>query len=554
MSHNQQPLREGIESAKVGRKLMARMQLEQVLEANPQDAVAWLWLGWTADSPEQAIGYLTTALQLRPDWELAQRYLQVAADMRDFVCPEIATDLQELPTSEDLPTLPEIDESDLQEVTIDPANPFDSVDAFEFEEDFNLVPLSDDFSTPNTIDGTLDDIDRYAQADLPEPPEPFDAGVELDEWQLSEPLQTLDPLEPLPAADSDDSFPSREASQFVPDDEPANEEVVDAVEVLETEAGLEALVIESSEFAIADVLEPQAGTEAAEEFDTAIQYAMSVVDEVEVPAELVEFEAPAEVYQADAVVEYVADNVADADEADAEVSDTDEEALADEHDKEIEASMVNASAAVIAPTVASDDDLAMLADQMRAHAEAIRREPRPLCATSVEDDRTKATPDIPTAQEQSAVSAVVGSTPDVEPPTPVAVVGPIPVSEPTVLVVDDSRAVRTLVGLALQSNGYRVLLAESVASAIEVLNATRPSLVLVDDAMPQADGHQLCKWIKGNESLKTMPVILLTNKEGMFDRLRGKLVGCTEHLCKPLETAELLRRVEYHVPVAHAVA
>lgn len=522
MSHNQQPLREGIESAKVGRKLMARMQLEQVLEANPQDADAWLWLGWTADSPEQAIGYLTTALRLRPGDELARRYLQVATDFRDFEPSSDGTHRAELSEGDHLDfsavasaafdsdaaceDREPVDSSETSEALV-VAEPLESgelaacgdrADAFEFGDDLDLVPLSEEFESP--VIG--EDIDRFAQGDLPEPPEPFDAEIELDEWKFSEPLESFEPFAVAelagPVTPSAESFRSNDEGEA---QEEVGEEIVEAVEVVQVELEeLEELEEVIDALDITDFPPPADEAKSVEEVDTAIKYAMSVVEE------------------------------------------------------EVQENEKVASSALSAPTQASDDDLAMLADQMRAHAEAIRREPRPLRTKTVEADHAPIIPTVPPRAEEPVATPKELVEAEDESPAPAEAAGPVLVTEPTVLVVDDSRAVRTLVGLALQSHGYQVLLADSVASAIEVLSATRPSLLLVDDAMPQADGYQLCKWIKSNEALKTMPVILLTGKDGMFDRLRGKLVGCNEHLCKPFETADLLRRVEYHVPVAHAVS
>ncbi len=120
-------------------------------------------------------------------------------------------------------------------------------------------------------------------------------------------------------------------------------------------------------------------------------------------------------------------------------------------------------------------------------------------------------------------------------------------STPTILVVDDSPTVRKLVTMTLESGGYAVRQAENGIEAMKVLAEISPSMIFLDVNMPRMDGYQLCKLIKRHDKTKLIPVVMLSGKDGMFDKLRGKLVGCNDYISKPFEAADLLRRVQTYV-------
>jgi twitching motility two-component system response regulator PilG len=117
----------------------------------------------------------------------------------------------------------------------------------------------------------------------------------------------------------------------------------------------------------------------------------------------------------------------------------------------------------------------------------------------------------------------------------------------TVLIVDDSPTVRKLVAITLEKRGYKVVAAFDGVAAIKEIAAHNPSLILMDVNMPRLDGYQLCKLVKKHETTCNIPVLMLTGKDGMFDRLRGRLVGCAGSIAKPFTPEELLEVVEQNI-------
>lgn len=114
----------------------------------------------------------------------------------------------------------------------------------------------------------------------------------------------------------------------------------------------------------------------------------------------------------------------------------------------------------------------------------------------------------------------------------------------TVLVVDDSPTVRKLVEMSLERNGFRVVHAFDGVAAIKEIARQNPSLILMDVNMPRLDGYQLCKLVKKHETTRHIPVVMLTSKEGVFDKLKGRLVGCSGYIAKPFSPDELVKAVE----------
>jgi twitching motility two-component system response regulator PilG len=114
------------------------------------------------------------------------------------------------------------------------------------------------------------------------------------------------------------------------------------------------------------------------------------------------------------------------------------------------------------------------------------------------------------------------------------------VAAQSILVVDDSPTVRKLVTLALEKQGYKVVVAADGYQAAQALREGVPNLVLLDIMMPGVDGYQVCKMIKGNRDTARVPVVMLSGKDGFFDKIRGRLAGSTDYITKPFEPAKLL--------------
>ncbi|MFT4556186.1 MAG: twitching motility two-component system response regulator PilG [Planctomycetaceae bacterium] len=118
---------------------------------------------------------------------------------------------------------------------------------------------------------------------------------------------------------------------------------------------------------------------------------------------------------------------------------------------------------------------------------------------------------------------------------------------PTVLVVDDSPTIRKLVQLTLQGCGYKVITAFDGVAAIKEIARHEPSLILLDTNMPRLDGYQLCSLIRKHERTRHIPVVMLSGKDGVFDRIRGKMVGCTSYIVKPFVPEGLIEEVEKYI-------
>lgn len=117
-----------------------------------------------------------------------------------------------------------------------------------------------------------------------------------------------------------------------------------------------------------------------------------------------------------------------------------------------------------------------------------------------------------------------------------------------VLAVDDSLTVRKLVSVTLERKGFRVLTAADGLQAIACLDRATPDLVLLDITMPKMDGYDVCRTMKRMPSLKSIPVLMLSGKDGLFDKMRGKLSGATDYLTKPFDVATLTRALDKHLP------
>ena len=116
-----------------------------------------------------------------------------------------------------------------------------------------------------------------------------------------------------------------------------------------------------------------------------------------------------------------------------------------------------------------------------------------------------------------------------------------------ILFVDDSKTILHKASKALESAGYDVFTAEDGFDAITKVTDHNPDLIFVDIMMPRLDGYQTCALIKHNQIFKDTPVIMLSSKDGLFDRARGRIVGSDQYLTKPFTKEELLGAIKDHV-------
>jgi twitching motility two-component system response regulator PilG len=119
-----------------------------------------------------------------------------------------------------------------------------------------------------------------------------------------------------------------------------------------------------------------------------------------------------------------------------------------------------------------------------------------------------------------------------------------------VLVIDDSNTIRRSAELFLREAGYDVVLADDGFDALAKISDHQPQIIFVDIMMPRLDGYQTCALIKQNPLFKSTPVIMLSSKDGVFDRARGRLAGSDCYLTKPFTKEGLLRAVtDYAKPM-----
>ena len=112
-----------------------------------------------------------------------------------------------------------------------------------------------------------------------------------------------------------------------------------------------------------------------------------------------------------------------------------------------------------------------------------------------------------------------------------------------VLVIDDSNTIRRSAELFLRQAGYEGILAEDGFDALSKITDYEPQVIFVDIMMPRLDGYQTCALIKQNPRLKSTPVIMLSSKDGVFDRARGRLAGSDRYLTKPFTKEGLIEAV-----------
>lgn len=115
-----------------------------------------------------------------------------------------------------------------------------------------------------------------------------------------------------------------------------------------------------------------------------------------------------------------------------------------------------------------------------------------------------------------------------------------------VMIIDDSKTIRKSAETLLSKEGCEVLTAEDGFEALAVIAVNKPDIIFVDIMMPRLDGYQTCTLIKNNRQFRDTPVIMLTSKDSIFDKARGRIVGSEEYLTKPFTRDDLLQAVNRH--------
>ena len=116
-----------------------------------------------------------------------------------------------------------------------------------------------------------------------------------------------------------------------------------------------------------------------------------------------------------------------------------------------------------------------------------------------------------------------------------------------VMVIDDSKTIRRTAETLLKKAGCEVLIAENGFEALPIINNENPDLIFIDIMMPRLDGYQTCSLVKSNRRFKDIPIIMLSSKEGLFDRAKGRVVGAEQYLTKPFTREDLLGSIHEHL-------
>ena len=122
-----------------------------------------------------------------------------------------------------------------------------------------------------------------------------------------------------------------------------------------------------------------------------------------------------------------------------------------------------------------------------------------------------------------------------------------------VMVIDDSKTIRRTAEMLLKNVGCEVITAIDGFDALAKIVDHHPNIIFVDIMMPRLDGYQTCALIKNNRSFKSTPVIMLSSKDGLFDKAKGRIVGSDQFLTKPFSRDELLSAIRAHVPAFNIV-
>ncbi|RZL05959.1 MAG: response regulator [Pedobacter sp.] len=118
-----------------------------------------------------------------------------------------------------------------------------------------------------------------------------------------------------------------------------------------------------------------------------------------------------------------------------------------------------------------------------------------------------------------------------------------------VMVIDDSKTIRRTAETLLQKVGCTVFTAVDGFDALAKIADSNPDIIFVDIMMPRLDGYQTCALIKNNQTFQKTPVIMLSSKDGLFDKAKGRIVGSDEYLTKPFSKEELFGAIRQHVNI-----
>ncbi|MAX50776.1 MULTISPECIES: response regulator [unclassified Methylophaga] len=115
------------------------------------------------------------------------------------------------------------------------------------------------------------------------------------------------------------------------------------------------------------------------------------------------------------------------------------------------------------------------------------------------------------------------------------------------MVIDDSNTIRRTAETLLKKAGCDVLTADNGFEALPIISAHHPDILFIDIMMPRLDGYQTCALVKNNPKFRDIPVVMLSSKDGLFDRAKGRVVGAEQYLTKPFTREDLLGAIRTHL-------
>lgn len=119
-----------------------------------------------------------------------------------------------------------------------------------------------------------------------------------------------------------------------------------------------------------------------------------------------------------------------------------------------------------------------------------------------------------------------------------------------IMLVDDAKIMLKTGKMFLEQGGHEVITVEDGFTALAAIQDSNPDLILLDIEMPRLNGYEVCSMIKANEKFKNTPIIMLSSKDGPFDRVKGKMFGCDDYLTKPFKKDHLLETVKKYLEQA----
>lgn len=553
----------GIETAKSGNKLLARLHLLQAVELAPRDPNCWLWLAWVAESPASAMHSLQRVLDEDPNHELAQLGMKWASAMADYDYQDVATtEESSVATTEDDNTARE--DSRLQEdggqsqATEEEPSETETweADAEEIsEEQDTLLPAEND---EEALESCLDSSDieaegngeqeefiaELAEDELPETESLVaeTTGVEIDAESIQIAEENITEGEPSETSQEDSStdwFTEDETIQA----DASHEDLQHAVEYEGQDEDSDA--IESSDFEYDGESQCETVTELTDSQESDqpgdSQWQETANEETVVAEnELVTGHAVGTELGEDAVEESASYQSADdgRDQTPSEDFEPSQEASEDFEPTPV-ASLESETEEIdresgVETAIHSDGEDETSEDRAFATAALVEEElssPEPLAEEASR------------SQGEVQLEEELASGPSEDENYGVSV-----------LVVDDSPTVRKLVTMTLEKNGFTVGAAADGVVALKSIAELKPRLILLDITMPRLGGYQLCKLIKKHESTKHIPVIMLSGKDGMFDKVRGKFVGCDDYITKPFDPEVLVEKISTQLTEHYGVA